>query len=235
MWLSFRRPSSRSAADHPDGDLVRAAASGGATAREAFDLLAARHGPALRRYLRDPTRPQREADDLYQQTLVSAWEHVAQCRGAFRVWLLTIAANKVRDHYRSLAIRPDPWIKTIPMDEEASPRDIAGEAVAAAAREEALALIGVLLADEYAGAGIEIALRRWVDGWSSKEIADALGLKANAVDQRLFQMKKKLRESDALRHLLLGEDPTDCPAALRPDPVRTSQDSDEHDGATSDG
>jgi RNA polymerase sigma-70 factor (ECF subfamily) len=227
MWFSIRRPSSRPAADRPDEELVRASASGGLTAREAFDLLAARHGPALRRYLRDPSRPQREADDLYQQTLVSAWEHVAQCRGAFRVWLLTIAANKVRDHYRSLAIRPDPWIKTIPMDEEASPRDIAGEAVAAAAREEALALIGALLADEYAGEGIEIALRRWVDGWSSKEIADAFGLTPNAVDQRLFQMKKKLRASDALRRLLLGDDDADAPdrpEPLRPGPAPASHD-----------
>jgi RNA polymerase sigma-70 factor (ECF subfamily) len=217
MWFPFRRTDRLPLADRPDEALVREAALGGATAREAFDLLAQRHGPALRRYLHHRSCPAPEAEDLCQQTLVSAWEHVGQCRGAFRAWLLVIAANKVRDHYRALAARPDAENDIATLNEEEAPHDVAGEVVAAATSEEALALIGRLLADEYAGAGIEIARRRWVDGWSSKEIAQAVGLQPNAVDQRLFQMKRKLRESDALRRLLLGDE---APNADGPDTAR---------------
>jgi len=63
--------------------------------REAFDAQVVRHQASVFRLARLLTRSQADAQDVLQQTFLSAWRHRAQFRGeaSVRTWLLTIARN----------------------------------------------------------------------------------------------------------------------------------------------
>lgn len=63
--------------------------------REAFDAQVAHHQASVFRLARLLTRSQDDAEDVLQQTFLSAWRHRAQFRGdaSVRTWLLTIARN----------------------------------------------------------------------------------------------------------------------------------------------
>ena len=50
------------------------------------------------------------ADDITQETFISAWKHIAEFRGdsSLKTWLLRIAANKVRSYWRWKKLRS--WV-----------------------------------------------------------------------------------------------------------------------------
>ncbi len=63
--------------------------------RDAFDAVVLRHHASVFRLARLLTRTQDDAEDVLQQTFLSAWRHRAQFRAeaSVRTWLLTIARN----------------------------------------------------------------------------------------------------------------------------------------------
>ena len=63
------------------------------------------YSDALYRYARQRVRSKHQADDLVQETFLSAWRNVRQYNGAASVksWLFTILKNKLIDHYRKVA------------------------------------------------------------------------------------------------------------------------------------
>jgi RNA polymerase sigma-70 factor (ECF subfamily) len=87
----------------PDHDLVARTLAGD---RRAFDELVARHAAPMthlvRRYLRDA----QEAEDVRQQALARAYEHIGSFREAstFRTWLYRIAINIALNHLRRAAV-----------------------------------------------------------------------------------------------------------------------------------
>lgn len=182
--------------------------------RAAFDALLNRHSTALRTYLKNRLPTREDAEDVYQQTCLSAWQHIDQCDALrFRAWMLAIAANKVRDVYRERASAPKTTTMTLAGEDSGCcasthatsvlTTDVASEILEHQSFLAAVGMMVQLLSEEYAGMGARIAWRRWVDGWSSRQIAEELGLKPNAVDQRLHQMRNRLRRSEELRGLLL--------------------------------
>jgi RNA polymerase sigma-70 factor (ECF subfamily) len=60
-----------------------------------FDALVARHQASVFRLARLLTRSEGDAEDVLQQTFLSAWRHRAQFRAesSVRTWLLTITRN----------------------------------------------------------------------------------------------------------------------------------------------
>ena len=95
------RTSTPSAPDGSDETLVERLRSGEVAAGEA---LVRRHSGALRRYLHRLAGP--VAEELHQQTWLSVLTHLdrfvaGDAPGSFRGWLFRIAANKVKDHWRS--------------------------------------------------------------------------------------------------------------------------------------
>jgi RNA polymerase sigma factor (sigma-70 family) len=75
--------------------------------RAAFGVLVQRHQSAVRQFLRHLTRGNAAlADDLAQETFVSAWRNLArfQVRSTFATWLLGIAHN----HWRNARRRERP-------------------------------------------------------------------------------------------------------------------------------
>jgi DNA-directed RNA polymerase specialized sigma24 family protein len=76
-----------------DVDLVRLAKGG---LREAFAELVRRHGSVLRTHLRRMGAQGADADDMAQEALLVAYEHLAEYRfdGPFTAWLKKIAARR---------------------------------------------------------------------------------------------------------------------------------------------
>gem|GEM_PF-877256 len=86
-----------------DAFLVQLARRGG---RLAFDALWVRHAPAVHAVLVS-LLPPHEAEDLLQETAVSAWSKIRTLEkaGRFSAWVCAIARHKARDRARALAER----------------------------------------------------------------------------------------------------------------------------------
>jgi len=80
-------------------DLIRAARSGD---REAFAELIRPLERPLKSYLYRLSASPDDVDDLYQDTLLKAFEHLPTFRAeaSFKTWLFTIASNTATDHLR---------------------------------------------------------------------------------------------------------------------------------------
>lgn len=92
------RLSDRAAAATDERPLIRDARAGD---RGAFDRLSSDHLETLRRFLKRRV-PDSEVEDVLQETMVAAWEHIGTFAGPgrFRTWLFAICMNKVRDFWR---------------------------------------------------------------------------------------------------------------------------------------
>jgi RNA polymerase sigma-70 factor, ECF subfamily len=72
--------------------------------RKATAEFVERFADGVYRYPRARLLPRPDpADDLFQETFLAAWEHLAEYRGEspLESWLLGIARHKVEDYYRS--------------------------------------------------------------------------------------------------------------------------------------
>lgn len=67
-----------------------------------FEILAREHSPALLAFLRTAVRDPGAVDDLYQETLLTAWRKLDSFdrHRSFAAWLRGIAGNLVLAHYR---------------------------------------------------------------------------------------------------------------------------------------
>lgn len=136
-----------------------------------------------RRLARDPD----EADDLVQETLLTAWRHPPQPGGALRPWLATVFRNRQRMERRAQARRvARDAASAPPMVEDAAP-------------EAAVALVRVLARltaelEALAPEDQQLIVRRFLQGQSSAEIARAMSLPAATVRSRIRRLLAGLRE-----------------------------------------
>ena len=75
-----------------EAQLVSAAKNGDQTA---FVELCRRYGPSLKRRIRRIVRNREDAEDILQDTLISAYKHLAgfRSKSSFHTWITTIATN----------------------------------------------------------------------------------------------------------------------------------------------
>ena len=97
-----------------DDLLVQASLDGDTTA---FAALMLRYGEAVVALIRRRVPNAVDAEDILQETLLSAWLHLATLSNAARVkpWLLQIARNSCRDYYRS-PLRRDVPVHNEPLE-----------------------------------------------------------------------------------------------------------------------
>ena len=200
-----------------DAELVARAKAGDL---EAFDVLVSRHEQRVYSLALRMLRHEQDAEDVTQQTFLSALEGLAGFRGeaAFGTWLLrmaTYAALKV--------IRKRKGLETISLDEATEPTEEYGsvphpEFIAdwrqspeqLAQQNETRRLL------EAALAGLDekhrlVFLLRDVQGLSVRETAEALGLSEANTKVRLLRARLQLREEltrtlgDPQRRLMRGE------------------------------
>jgi RNA polymerase sigma-70 factor (ECF subfamily) len=87
------------AAEDPEMALIEAARAG---SRDALGRLCRDHQAAVRAYVRSYVRDVQAADDLAQDTFVTAFKSLEGFRrkSRFRAWVLGIARHRVQDHLR---------------------------------------------------------------------------------------------------------------------------------------
>jgi RNA polymerase sigma-70 factor (ECF subfamily) len=155
--------------------------------RRALALLFDRYFGRLLRVMRRDLAVAEEARDLVQQTFLQLHRARADYDPAqrFRPWLYTIALNLKREHLRSRARRP-----TVPLD---GSRALEAEAELSSPEQadEARAVreaIASLPSDQRAV--IEL---HWLDELSFAEVAECLGISANAAKVRAHRGYERLR------------------------------------------
>jgi RNA polymerase sigma factor (sigma-70 family) len=143
-----------------------------------------------------------DAPDVLQETFLQVYRHLASFRGEsqFRTWLYRIASNASLMHRRSRARRPaEPLDGFLPrFDAEGRHAATPGELQVAARADE-------LLDGRFVAQKAREAVARLPDGYrdafvlrdleemSTEEVAQALGLSAAAVRQRVHRARLMLR------------------------------------------
>ena len=192
--------------DHPDEEVVRDVLDGNTAM---FELLMRRHNERVYRAARAIVRDEHEAEDVMQQAYVNAFTHLRQFNGSalFSTWLTRIAINealaRVRRNGRYEAFddapsKVNPLMSTNP-SESPEQRAFAGE------------LRGLLESaiDVLPNGMREVFVLRDVEGMSTLEVAECLGVSEDVVKTRLS------RGRAALRRVLMERTGATAPEAFR--------------------
>ena len=166
-----------------DAALVAQAQAGD---QAAFAELACRYRPALVALGFDRTHNFDDAEDLAQEALVRALEHLRELKepAAFPAWLRSIAANLCASWTRRPA--------AFPLDERAAGDDpdvVAAVIARHEQRELARALQHLPTANRLA------LLMHTRDGMSYERIAAFLGVPVSTIEGRIFRARERLRRS----------------------------------------
>jgi len=167
-----------------DRELVERAQGGDMAA---FEELVRRHQQGLFSYLYRMTSDRHTAEELTQQALVRAWKAIEGFggRSGFKTWLYRIGINLAINH----RTRRKP---TVELDEElpAGPDSEPQNAFRQHEREAAVqAALAKLPADQRAAMVMSL-----YEQLSYREIGEAMGRSARAVDSLLFRAKTNLRK-----------------------------------------
>jgi RNA polymerase sigma-70 factor (ECF subfamily) len=171
-----------------DEELLKRTAAGD---REAFDVIVTRHQAAVFRFARAATEGPAAAEDVLQETFLSAWRAAGtfQGRSAVRTWLLTIARNQAWHHRERAGRLP---VDDVPLPElgeaagwgSESPED----GVLRSERRDRLAGALAALAPEER----EVLVLRDLEELTGEETAAALGIGLAAMKSRLHRARLRL-------------------------------------------
>jgi len=171
-----------------DRGLAARAAAGD---REAFASLVTRHQASVYRLARHLAATRDEAEDVLQQTFLSAWQGVAGYRGdaSVRTWLLTIARHAAVNRRVRESREP---LDATPLDDLGIRAGWGGPnpeqlAVAAEQRDRLAAALAGLAADER-----EVLTLRDLEGLAGDDVAAMLGLTVAAMKSRLHRARLRL-------------------------------------------
>ncbi len=151
----------------------------------AFETLARAHSPALLNLIRRLGGTVEDAEDVVQETLISAHRGLARFRGEapLRAWLARIAVNTYRDMVRATkrlvrACMTMPERVTVDTDRQLSGRDTVRRVMSAI--------------QDLPPRQRETLLMRIHEGFSYDEIAKRMGVGRDAVRMNLLEARKKL-------------------------------------------
>lgn len=169
----------------PDSILIEQTLAG---RREAFEILLRRHGPVLWAAIATRVADPEEARDIYQDTVVKAYEQIGRLREPERLrsWWLSIALNSLR----SLGRRQRPDLHERVPDRADEDAEAPGERLEAREDLERLRTELAALPPRQR----EVCRLRLVDGLSHTAIAELLGITADASRANAYQALKRLRE-----------------------------------------
>jgi RNA polymerase sigma-70 factor (ECF subfamily) len=162
----------------------------------AFDELFRRYAPQLLRMMRRQLPQPSDAAELVQQTFLQLHRSRRDFQPGrqLRPWLMTIAFNLKREHFRRRKRRPEGPLDFEPAEPPGSRRDRLekrGEA------EQLRAALGGLPEGQRT-----VITMHWFDGLSFPEVAEVLGLSVSAVKVRAHRGYRALRRVlEAAAHL----------------------------------
>jgi RNA polymerase sigma-70 factor (ECF subfamily) len=157
--------------------------------------------PLLRTWLARAGVPAADADDLVQEVLLVVFREVGgfdrKRPGAFRAWLRTILANRIRTYFRGRQHRPQAPGGSDFLDRLANLESPDSELSRLWDREHDEHLAGKALErirDNFAPATWEAFCRHVLDAQPAAEVAAELGLSLNSVLLARSRVLKRLRQ-----------------------------------------
>ncbi len=174
----------------PDEEVVRRVVAG---ETELFELLMRRNNQRVYRAVRSILRDEDEAEDAMQQAYVSAFLHLREFSGGsrFSTWLTRIALNEALGRVRRR--RPLVALDARTAEEPSPMTDPPSTPERDAARRELGTLIERAI-DGLPAIYRTVVLLRDVEGLSTSEAAEALGIAEEAVKTRLHRARAMLQE-----------------------------------------
>jgi RNA polymerase sigma-70 factor (ECF subfamily) len=164
-----------------------------------FEVLMRRHNERVYRAARAIVRDDREAEDVMQQAYVNAYAHLRQFGGhaRFSTWLTRIAVNEALARVRRRG-RYEPFDDEEPVREAfmqpSSPQSPERQAFSSELR----ALLEAAI-DGLSDGTREVFMLREVEGLTTAEVAEALGVSDDVVKTRLSRARAALRKDLLLR------------------------------------
>jgi RNA polymerase sigma-70 factor (ECF subfamily) len=177
-----------------EAELVARARAGEVTA---FEAIVAEYEPKLVRFIYGLTRERELAEDLCQDTFISAYRALPEAPPDLKLsaWLYKIALNKVRSEKRRK--RPLPWFglpffgKDNDSAEDQPPPDLPdpheGPAATVVERDIIMKTLNRLPPDQ------ATAILMDAHGYDDEEIAATLDCRVGAVRQKLFRGRKAFK------------------------------------------
>ena len=155
---------------------------------EAFRLLFARYAPILTRLMVRDVRRRQEADELVQDTFLHLHRSARDFRQGSRLrpWLMTIALNLKREHFRRKARRPE-----APLELDGR-RDPVADPPRVAERHDARRHVELALSQLSEGQR-EVIVLHWFGGLSFPEVAEVVGASTTAVKVRAHRGYERMR------------------------------------------
>jgi RNA polymerase sigma-70 factor (ECF subfamily) len=169
--------------------------------QDAFWQLVERHGPMVHRLLIRLVRDRDKAEDLFSETFLRARDKISGFRGdaQFSTWLVTIALNRAKNQLKRGQRRKNiSWDEVIPgeahrhgdgapsLAEWANPHE-------ALERKELRALLDAALTELPTKYRVVFTLRD-IEGLSTEETAQMLGLTQTAVKSRAVRARLAMRK-----------------------------------------
>ncbi len=157
----------------------------------AFDAVFAAFRRRLYSYLVRMTRRRDVAEDLLQETFLRLAQHAKRLTAETQLgaWLFTVAHRLVQSWGRAQAVRAQ-LAGDLPAHEPAGSGRSPLEAVADSQTQLALERAFAALPPAYR----EVALLVGIEGMQPSEVAEILGIRADAVRQRLARARAQLAE-----------------------------------------
>jgi RNA polymerase sigma-70 factor (ECF subfamily) len=158
-----------------------------------FEVLMRRHNERIYRAARAILRDDREAEDVMQQTYVNAYAHLRQFdgRATFATWLTRIAVNEAIARAKKQG-RYAPIEREADVSEASSPGGARPDPEQLAFARELGALLEMAV-DDLPDGYREVFVLREIQGMSTSDTADALGVTDDVVKTRLSRAKAALR------------------------------------------
>ena len=177
--------------EYTDGEIIQLVLDGNTAM---FELLMRRYNERLYRAARSIVRDEQEAEDVMQQAYVNAYTHLRQFNGSaqFSTWLTRIAINealaRVRQRGRHESFddelaNAEPCMSTNPVE---NPERQAFSAELRGLLECAI--------DTLPDGMREVFVLRDVEGLSTSEVAESLGVSEDVVKTRLSRGRSALRQ-----------------------------------------
>lgn len=167
------------------------------------------YGPVVRYWIRGAGLAGTDLADVFQETFVAVSRNISKFErqdgnAKFRAWLKTVTRSKANDHFRRAAKDPVAYGGSSALEQlqQATATsdvhgDEEGQADATQDEEESLLTQGILqmVKDEFREGTWKSFYRTAVDGRTSQEVAEELGITALAVRKAKSRVMKRLKEA----------------------------------------
>ncbi len=152
----------------------------------AFSRLVLSHQVAVRAFLRTRLRRKHEAEDLAQETFVTAWRRISDCdpERPFGPWLRGIAEKHLLNHLRKFRAEPIGG-------DEALQMMLDRESESSVPESDLIAALGECIERVDSGSR-ELLIARYTEGRSMDELCERSGSKHSAVTMKLHRLRMAL-------------------------------------------